>query len=293
MLQAAGAQVHLAHPLGVKAFAYRRVKNDELPEAWIAPPPVRELRELVRYRAKLVALRSGLKAQVHAAPGAIETVNKGVELPTIRDPRAARSPSSGTSAFSTESASRREPAQEGKACENRHQHHHARRRHQGASGPRRSLSTISATAALHRSRSLYRCNLMSSNRSGSAGSRNPPLFLSHSRSRTLLRPLPHTAHTLHLLTERGSRRVSATSRSRKGVFLRRLVGYLRLSCVSTSCTPTQGEPVTSPDGTSALLLEDDSAAWARCTRTSVVPTGSLHTGRRSPHTPFGLDGPIR
>ena len=29
-------------------------------------PPTRELRELVRYRAKLVALRSGLKAQVHA-----------------------------------------------------------------------------------------------------------------------------------------------------------------------------------------------------------------------------------
>jgi hypothetical protein len=37
-----------------------------LPEAWIAPPQVRELRELVRYRAKLVALHSGLKAQVHA-----------------------------------------------------------------------------------------------------------------------------------------------------------------------------------------------------------------------------------
>jgi transposase len=37
-----------------------------LPEAWIAPPATRELRELVRYRAKLVALRSGLKAQVHA-----------------------------------------------------------------------------------------------------------------------------------------------------------------------------------------------------------------------------------
>lgn len=80
VLQAAGARVHLAHPLGVKGFAYRRVKNDErdaadladllrmgrLPEAWVAPPPVRELRELVRYRAKLVALRSGLKAQVHA-----------------------------------------------------------------------------------------------------------------------------------------------------------------------------------------------------------------------------------
>jgi transposase len=73
-------RVHLAHPLGVKGFAYRRVKNDvldaadladllrmgRLPEAWIAPPDVRDLRELVRHRAKLVALRSGLKAQVHA-----------------------------------------------------------------------------------------------------------------------------------------------------------------------------------------------------------------------------------
>ena len=75
-----GAQVHLAHPLGVKAFSYRRVKNDErdaadladllrmgrLPEAWIAPPATRELRELVRHRAKLVGLRSNLKCQVHA-----------------------------------------------------------------------------------------------------------------------------------------------------------------------------------------------------------------------------------
>lgn len=74
-LAAMGAQVHLAHPLGVKAFSYRRVKNDvrdatdladllrmgRLPEAWIAPPPRRELRELVRHRAKLVALRSGCK----------------------------------------------------------------------------------------------------------------------------------------------------------------------------------------------------------------------------------------
>jgi transposase len=37
-----------------------------LPEAWIAPPPVRELRELVRHRAKLVGLRSHCKAEVHA-----------------------------------------------------------------------------------------------------------------------------------------------------------------------------------------------------------------------------------
>lgn len=78
-LQAAGARVHLAHPLGVKAFSYRRVKNDvrdaagladllrmgRLPEAWIAPPATRELRELVRHRARLVALRSHRKAEVH------------------------------------------------------------------------------------------------------------------------------------------------------------------------------------------------------------------------------------
>ena len=79
-LAAAGAEVHLAHPLGVKAFTYRRVKNDErdaadladllrmgrLAEAWIAPQEVRELRELTRYRHKLVHLRTSCKDQVHA-----------------------------------------------------------------------------------------------------------------------------------------------------------------------------------------------------------------------------------
>ena len=75
-----GATVHLAHPLGVKMFSLRRVKNDardaadladllrmgRLPEAWIAPPATRELRGWVRHRAKLVALRSCLKNQIHA-----------------------------------------------------------------------------------------------------------------------------------------------------------------------------------------------------------------------------------
>src|SRR5713226_9231514 len=79
-LAAVGAEVHLAHPLGVKAFTYRRVKNDErdaadladllrmgrLPEAWIAPREVRELREITRYRHKLVQLRTSCKDQVHA-----------------------------------------------------------------------------------------------------------------------------------------------------------------------------------------------------------------------------------
>ena len=79
LLKENGATVHLVHPLGLH-WDSRRVKNDErdatelakrlwrgdLPEAWVAPPEVRELRELVRYRAKLVALRTSAKAQVHA-----------------------------------------------------------------------------------------------------------------------------------------------------------------------------------------------------------------------------------
>jgi len=90
LLEDCGARVHLAHPLGVKAFQHQRVKKDQsdarqladllrmnrLPEAWIAPPATRELRELVRYRAKLVATRSGLKAQVHAV-----LAKEGVRVP--------------------------------------------------------------------------------------------------------------------------------------------------------------------------------------------------------------------
>lgn len=79
LLEAEGARVHLVHPLGLH-WDSRRVKNDvkdatelarrlrlkDVPEAWVAPPEVRELREAVRYRAKLVALRTSAKAQVHA-----------------------------------------------------------------------------------------------------------------------------------------------------------------------------------------------------------------------------------
>jgi len=79
----AGGRVHLAHPLGVKGFENRRVKNDlrdatlladllrmgRLPESWIPPHSVRELRELVRYRHKLSQLRSGLKSQIHGVLG--------------------------------------------------------------------------------------------------------------------------------------------------------------------------------------------------------------------------------
>jgi hypothetical protein len=92
VLRDAGFSVHLAHPSG-NDWGNRRVKNDErdardladllrlglLAEAWIAPPAVREAGELVRYRAKLVQLRSGLKAQVHAV-----MAKEGV-LPSVTD----------------------------------------------------------------------------------------------------------------------------------------------------------------------------------------------------------------
>ena len=83
VLSDCGARLHLAHPLGIKAFAYQRVKKDEsdarlladllrmgrLPESWIAPPAVRELREAVRYRHKLVEARANAKSQVHGVLG--------------------------------------------------------------------------------------------------------------------------------------------------------------------------------------------------------------------------------
>ena len=47
-----------------------------LAEAWIAPPKVRELRELVRYRAKLVSLRTNCKLQVYAV-----LAKEGVNVP--------------------------------------------------------------------------------------------------------------------------------------------------------------------------------------------------------------------
>ena len=82
LLEELGCKVHLAHPLG-NNWGNRRVKNDtrdaedladllrlgRLAEAWIAPPKVRELRELVRYRAKLVSLRTNCKLQVYAVLG--------------------------------------------------------------------------------------------------------------------------------------------------------------------------------------------------------------------------------
>ena len=79
-LAAAGAEVHLAHPLGVKGFAYRRVKNDErdaadladllrmgrLPEAWIAPAPGARAAGADPLPAQAGQARTSCKDQVHA-----------------------------------------------------------------------------------------------------------------------------------------------------------------------------------------------------------------------------------
>jgi transposase len=73
-------EAHLAHPSGCKAIASARLKDDRvdartlaqllradlLPEAWIAPAAVRELRTLLRHRVALVRLRTAAKNRIHA-----------------------------------------------------------------------------------------------------------------------------------------------------------------------------------------------------------------------------------
>jgi transposase len=73
-------EVKLAHPLKTKAIASARIKTDRIdanilahllranliPEAWIPPAEIRELRTITRYRASLVKLQTEVKNQVHA-----------------------------------------------------------------------------------------------------------------------------------------------------------------------------------------------------------------------------------
>jgi transposase len=78
-LQAAKFEVHLAHPYGMEAMRKRkRVKTDardadelanllrlgSLPEGYIAPAELRELRELVRHRRQLTKTATSVKAQI-------------------------------------------------------------------------------------------------------------------------------------------------------------------------------------------------------------------------------------
>jgi transposase len=80
LLEDYGFAPHLVHPLRCTAIASARLNNDKagaailaqllradlLPEAWIAPPPVRQLRALLRHRAQLVRLRTLLRNRIHA-----------------------------------------------------------------------------------------------------------------------------------------------------------------------------------------------------------------------------------
>ena len=80
LLEDAGFELHLAHPLRTRAIAAARVKTDAvdartlaqllraglLPEAYIAPRELRDVRELLRHRVTLVAMRSAIKNRVHA-----------------------------------------------------------------------------------------------------------------------------------------------------------------------------------------------------------------------------------
>jgi len=80
LLGAYGFDPHLVHPSRCKAIASARLKNDKagaeilaqllradlLPEAWTAPPAVRQLRALLRHRVQLVRLRTLLRNRIHA-----------------------------------------------------------------------------------------------------------------------------------------------------------------------------------------------------------------------------------
>jgi len=80
LLEGYGFDPHVVHPLRCKAIASARLKNDKadaatlaqllradlLPEAWIAPPQVRQLRALLRHRASLVRLGTQLRNRIHA-----------------------------------------------------------------------------------------------------------------------------------------------------------------------------------------------------------------------------------
>jgi transposase len=80
LLEDYGFEAHLVHPLRCKAIASARLKNDKvdaatlaqllradlLPEAWIAPAEVRQLRAVLRHRASLVRLGTQQRNRIHA-----------------------------------------------------------------------------------------------------------------------------------------------------------------------------------------------------------------------------------
>ena len=80
LLEDYGFDPHMVHPLRCKAIGSARLKNDKvdtailaqllradlLPEAWIVPLEVRQLRALLRHRASLARLGTQLGNRIHA-----------------------------------------------------------------------------------------------------------------------------------------------------------------------------------------------------------------------------------
>jgi transposase len=78
-LEDEGFEVKLSHPLKTKAIAYAKVKTDKvdsatlahllrsnlLPLSYVPEKPVRLNRELLRYRASLVKIQTGVKNKIH------------------------------------------------------------------------------------------------------------------------------------------------------------------------------------------------------------------------------------
>lgn len=80
LIQDLGIEVHLANPLKIKAIASARIKTDKidanvlcdllrtnlLPEAYFSSPEVRFWKEMVRFRASLIHLRTQVKNKIHS-----------------------------------------------------------------------------------------------------------------------------------------------------------------------------------------------------------------------------------
>ena len=89
LAESLGHEVHLAHPKETRLVAKRRIKTDArdsealarllelgwLPEAYVPPKPIRELRELLRLHARLTCESTRMKNRIHA-----ELAKAGIEL---------------------------------------------------------------------------------------------------------------------------------------------------------------------------------------------------------------------
>jgi transposase len=80
LLEDIGHKIHLAHPIKTRAIAEAKIKTDRidssilahllradlLPTSYIPPKQIRDIREVLRYRASLVSLRTSIKNKIRA-----------------------------------------------------------------------------------------------------------------------------------------------------------------------------------------------------------------------------------